>query len=140
MTSKQAHAGNSPLRYFRLLAVVLGTIPLASLPCYSTRAAAEDLHKHYALIFGTVWGPDGRPVYGVKVLIRRADQKKPKWELYSNHTGEFAERVPPGQADYIVWADAKSVKAISNNKLHPGSEVTVHIVAEERIDVGLHLN
>jgi hypothetical protein len=140
VTCKRAHADNPSLRYFRRLASVLGTILLASLPCYSTRAAACDLHKHYALIFGTVWGPDDRPVYGVKVLIRRADQKKPKWELYSNHTGEFAQRLPAGPADYVIRAEAKSVKAISNNKLHPGSEVTVHIVAEERVDVGLHLN
>jgi hypothetical protein len=140
VTCKQAHAEKRLLRHFRLLAVVLGTILLASLPCYSIRASAQDLHKHYALIFGTVWGPDNRPVYGVKVLIRRANQKKPKWELYSNHTGEFAQRVPAGQAVYIIRADAKSVKAISNNKLHPGSEVTVHIVAEERVDIGLHLN
>lgn len=140
MTCRRAHAENRPSRFFRLLAVVLGTILLASVPYYSTRATAQDLHKHYALIFGTVWGPDDRPVYGVKVLIRRADQKKPKWELYSNHTGEFAQRVPAGPADYVIRADAKSVKVLSNNKLHPGSEVTAHIVAEERVDVGLHLN
>jgi hypothetical protein len=140
VTCKRARAETRPRRHSRRLASVLGTILLASLPCYPPRSAAEDLHKHYALIFGTVWGPDDRPVYGVKVLIRRADQKKPKWELYANHTGEFAQRVPAGQADYVIWADAKSVKAISSNKLHPGSEVAVHIVAEERVDVGLHLN
>ena len=50
----------------------------------------------YALIFGTVWGPDDHPLYGVKVKIRRADQKKAHWELYSDHNGEFAQRVPPG--------------------------------------------
>jgi len=139
VTCKRPHAEHR-LRHFRPLAIVLGTILLASLPGYSTRVSAEDLRKHYALIFGTVWGPDNRPVYGVKVLIRRSDQKKPKWELYSNRTGEFAQRVPAGRADYIIQTDAKSVKAISGNKLHPGSEVTVHIVAEERIDIGLHLN
>jgi hypothetical protein len=120
---------------------VLGAFLLACL--YSALlpagAAAEDPHKHYALIVGTVWGPDDRPVYGVKVLIRRADQKKPRWELYSNHIGEFAQRVPPGPADYVAWADAKSVKAISNNKLRAETEVTVHIAGEERVDLGLHL-
>ena len=73
------------------------------------------------------------------MLIRRADQKKPKWELYSNHTGEFAQRVPSGKASYIVWVDAKSVKAISNNKLQAGTEVTVQIAGDERVDIGLHL-
>src|SRR4030081_2157909 len=54
----------------------------------------------YALIFGTVWGPDDRAVYGVKVNIRRLPDKKPKWEIFSNHAGEFAQRVPAGKADY----------------------------------------
>jgi len=120
-------------------ALVCGIILLASsLPAY-LRAAGEDPHKPYALIIGTVWGPDDRPVYGVKVLIRRADQKKAKWELYSNHTGEFAQRVPAGKADYVIWADPKSVKSITDNKLHAGAEVNLHVAGDERVDVGLHL-
>jgi hypothetical protein len=91
------------------------------------------------LIFGTVWGPDDRPVYGVKVKIRRADQKRARWELYSNHTGEFAQRLPAGKADYVVWADTKGLKSLTGNKLEPGSEVAVHIESDERADVGLHL-
>jgi hypothetical protein len=75
----------------------------------------------------------------VKVKIRRADQKRAKWELYSNHTGEFAQRLPAGKANYIVWADAKDLKSLSGNKLDPGPEVTVQIESEERVDIGLHL-
>ena len=88
---------------------------------------------------GTVWGPDDRPVYGVTVKIRRADQKKAKWELNSNHTGEFAQRLPAGKATYIVWADLKGFKSLTGKKLSPGPEVTVHIESEERADIGLHL-
>ncbi len=98
--------------------------------------------KPYALIFGTVWDPEGHPLYGVTVKIRRADdknEKKARWELYSNHTGEFAQRVPAGKADYIVWADVKGYKLQSGKKLKPGAEVTVHIENEERSDIGLHL-
>ena len=83
--------------------------------------------KSYALIFGTVWDPDGHPLYAVKVKIRRADEKKARWELYSNHTGEFAQRLPAGKADYIVWADVKDYKLPSGKKLKPGPEVSVHI-------------
>src|ERR1700756_2818034 len=93
----------------------------------------------YALIFGTVWGPNDRPVYGVKVHIRRADQKKAKWELYSDHSGEFAQRLPAGKADYVVWAHTKGLKSINGKKLEPGPEVTVHIEGDERADIGLHL-
>jgi len=60
--------------------------------------ATHDKPKPDALIFGTVWSPDNRPLYGVKIKIRRADQKT-RWELYSDHNGEFAQRLPPGRAD-----------------------------------------
>ena len=101
--------------------------------------AAQDPHKPYALIFGTVWGPDDRPIYGVHVKIRRADQKKAKWELYSDHQGEFAQRVPAGKADYIIWADFKDFKLLNGGKLQAGDEITVHIEGDERQDIGLHL-
>jgi len=106
----------------------------------SARGSEPEKPKPYALIFGTVWDPDGHPLYGVTVKIRRADETKARWELYSNHTGEFAQRVPAGKADYIVWADVKGYKLPSGRKLKPGSEVTVHIDDDERSDIGLHLD
>jgi hypothetical protein len=93
----------------------------------------------YALIFGTVWGPDDHPLYGVKVKIRRADQKKAHWELYSDHHGEFAQRVPSGPADYLVRADLKGYKSASGKELHQDEEVRVHVDKDERQDLGLHL-
>ena len=115
-----------------LLALLFPLIPQAS-------GGEVDPRKPYALIFGTVWGPDDRPVYGVRVRIRRADQKKAKWELYSDHSGEFAQRLPASKADYVIWADTKGLKSLNGNKLEPGAEVTVHIEADERADIGLHL-
>ena len=106
----------------------------------SAHGSNREKPKPYALIFGTVWDPDGHPVYGVKVKIRRADEKRARWELYSNHTGEFAQRLPVGKADYIVWADVKGYKLPSGRQLKPGSEVTVHIDDDERSDIGLHLD
>lgn len=91
-----------------------------------------DLRKEYALIFGTVWNKENRPVHGVRVKVRRADQKKAKWELVSNHSGEFAQRVPAGTADYIVWAELPNHKG-------PVAETRVHIDNDERTDIGLHL-
>ena len=79
----------------------------------SAQSAGREKPKPYALIYGTVWDPDGHPLYGVKVKIRRAEDKKAHWELYSNHTGEFAQRVPAGKADYVVWADVKGLKSAS---------------------------
>ena len=71
--------------------------------------------------------------------IRRADQKKAHWELYSDHNGEFAVRVPPGPADYLVWADLKDYKSHSGKELQQDGEVKVHVDNDERQDVGLHL-
>ncbi len=127
----------------RFVATVWPVLFLASLLApVSAQVSAREKPKPYALIFGTVWDPDGRPLYGVKVKIRRANDKdkKARWELYSNHTGEFAQRVPAGQADYIVWADVKDYKLSSGKPLKPGSEVAVHIDDDERSDIGLHLD
>ncbi len=99
----------------------------------SPGAPQEKQLKPYALIFGTVWDKNDRPVYGVAVKIRPADQKKAKWELMSNHTGEFAQRVPAGKADYVVWLDIKTPKGVAK------PQKTVHIENDERVDIGLHL-
>lgn len=89
--------------------------------------------QDYALIIGTVWGPDNRPVAGVPIKIRRATDKKVKWELVSDNRGEFAQRVPPGTQDYIIQADIKVPKG------QPKPEITVQIDNNERKDVGIHL-
>jgi hypothetical protein len=93
----------------------------------------------YALIFGTVWGPDNHPLYGVKVKVRRVDQKKVHWELFSDHNGEFALRVRPGPADYLVAADLKNYKSLTGKELHQDGEVKVHVDNDERQDLSLHL-
>jgi hypothetical protein len=98
-----------------------------------TGQQSESAAKDYALIYGTVWGPDDRPVAGVPITIRRSSDNKPKWKLVSDRRGEFAQRVPPGKDDYIVQADLKLPKG------EPKPEVTVHIDNNEREDVGIHL-
>src|SRR3954466_5416675 len=99
----------------------------------SATSAAPPAEKPYALIFGTVWTADSHPAYGVKVKLRRADQKKAKWEAVSDHHGEFAIRVPAGAADYLLQADVKAAKNA------PKPEVKVHVNNDERVDVSLHL-
>jgi hypothetical protein len=136
--SRRLTARSSPaLAVTPLLATLLLTCVV---PCL-TAAPPDKPPKPYALIFGTVWGPDDHPVYGVRVLIRRAidKPKKVRWELYSDHHGEFAQRVPAGEADYILSADLKGVKFLDGTPLHLPKEVTVHIYNDEREDTGLHL-
>jgi hypothetical protein len=102
-------------------------------------AASKPKGKPYALIAGTVWGPDDHPVYGVLVKIRRPKDKKPKWEIYSDHLGEFAQRLPAGESDYILSADLRGLKTTDGRLLRLVKEVTVHIYNDEREDTGLHL-
>jgi hypothetical protein len=93
----------------------------------------------YAVIFCTVWGPDSHPVYGVHVQLRRAGEKKFRWEAYSDHRGELAFRVPPGKAEYELTADPKSLKALKNKGLTNREPVKVHVEYDEQVDTGLHL-
>src|SRR5580765_669827 len=85
---------------------LFGIAALSLLPALSPQSglltAQKSRGKPYALIAGTVWGPDDRPIYGVSVKIRKGTDKpkKVRWELYSDHMGEFAQRVPAGEADY----------------------------------------
>ncbi|HEY3974015.1 MAG TPA: hypothetical protein VGM18_13495 [Candidatus Sulfotelmatobacter sp.] len=120
---------------FSLLALLLPSLS----PETTLLAASKPKSKPYALIAGTVWGPDDHPVYGVPVKIRRAKDKKPKWQLYSDHMGEFAQRVPAGESDYILSADLKGLKTVEGKPLRLVQEVTVHIYNDEREDTGLHL-
>jgi hypothetical protein len=96
------------------------------------RAEKKPKHPPYALIFGTVWSPEQRPVHGIKVKIRRAEEKKARWELVSDRRGEFAQRVPAGAAEYVVWAETRGHKG-------PKPEVKVRIENDERQDISLHL-
>jgi hypothetical protein len=112
------------------LAMSVSPVALARNPSPQSSPSAQ---KEYALIYGTVWGPDNHPVSGVPIKIRRTGDKKAKWELVSDRSGEFAQRVPAGEDDYIVQADIKVAKG------EPKPEITVHIDNNERKDVGIHL-
>lgn len=143
MTTRKFHLGHvraAGLRVLLIALVLFGFISLDLRPRLLAAAApSSKKEKPYALIFGTVWGPDDHPVYGVAVKIRRAKDKHAKWELYSDHHGEFAQRVPAGEADYVIWADVKGVKTTDGKPLHLAKEVTVHVYDDEREDTGLHL-
>lgn len=111
----------------------------------SPAVAAEDRDKDkkkakkgeepYALIFGTVFGPDNRPVQGVTIKIRRSDQKKAKWELYSDRRGEFAQRVPAGKAEYLITAEVSKKAGLTPDK----PVYTISIENDERQDFVVHL-
>ena len=101
--------------------------------------------KPYALIFGTAYGPDDRPLYGVKITIRPQTKKHPSWDLMSDHRGEFAQRVPPGPADYLVHGEAEYAPLGDDGKMQLSKkkrlkgDAKVHVEGEERLDISVHL-
>lgn len=126
-------------RFAVLVVSLFATFVVAPILCAQDATSAKKPAKPYSLIFGTVWGPDDRPVYGVRVRIRRAADKKAHWEQFSDHRGEFGQRLPPGPGDYVIWADLHGFKPLTGKQLSPGEEIKVHIDNEERQDIGLHL-
>jgi len=122
-----------------VLCVIVLNVPADRVSASPAAPVYQKPNQPYALIFGTVWGPDNHPLYGVKVKVRRVDQKKVHWELFSDHNGEFALRVHPGPADYLVSADLKNYKSLTGKELHQDGEVKVHVDNDERQDLSLHL-
>jgi hypothetical protein len=97
------------------------------------RGTSEGAPYPYALIYGTLWSPGQRPVYGVRLKLRRAGENRYRWEAISDHRGEFAIRVPAAKADYILVPDLKHTKD------KPLPETRIHVENDERIDIGVHL-
>lgn len=105
-------------------------------------ASFDGKQKDYGLLFGTAFGPDDRPMYGVRVTIRPVGKKHPSYDLLSDHRGEFAQRLPPGPCDYLVTGEVE-ITPIENGKAqkkkHFKGETTVHLDGQERRDFSLHM-
>jgi hypothetical protein len=126
-------AGRTCCAFAIFLFLILNASLASARNPFSPQSSSHASKSDYALIYGTVWGPDDRPLAGVPIKIRKASDKKAKWELVSDSHGEFAQRVPVGAEDYIIVADIKTPKG------QPKPETTAHITNNERTDVGLHL-
>jgi hypothetical protein len=63
-------------------------------------------HVNDFLIRGTVFTDKALSFPGVQLRIRRAGEKKYRWESHTNSRGEFAVRVPQG-SDYELVVRAK---------------------------------
>lgn len=72
----------------------------------SQQPQKKSSHAEDFLIRGTVFTPDGLALQGAELRIRRASEKKFKWNDATNSRGEFAVRVRMG-ADYEVVVRAK---------------------------------
>jgi hypothetical protein len=63
-------------------------------------------HANDFLIQGTVFTDKALSFPGVQLRIRKAGEKKFRWESYTNSRGEFAVRVPQG-SDYEMVVRVK---------------------------------
>jgi len=61
------------------------------------------------VIIGTVFNEKALSFPEVRVRIRQANEKKFRWETYTNSRGEFAVRVAEGK-EYEVLVQAKRFK------------------------------
>jgi hypothetical protein len=75
-----------------------------SAPGASTKKPAKKKYSHADdfLIRGTVFNDKALSAPGVQLRVRRAGDKKFRWESYTNSRGEFAVRVPQGAAYEMV--------------------------------------
>jgi len=104
----------------------------------------SDHKKDFGVMFGTAYGPDDRPMYGVRITIHPVGKKHPSWELQSDHQGEFAQHVPPVEADYLVVGEIEVAPMVNgkpqmSKKKRLKGETTVHINGAEWHDFSLHI-
>ena len=75
----------------------------------AARASAQSSsssHAHDFVIFATVFTAKGFALPGVRVRVRRVDEKKFRWEAMSDRRGELGIRVQQG-AEYELTIEAR---------------------------------
>src|SRR5260370_21469366 len=80
-------------------ALVSATTPEAPAATSNKPSKKKYSHTNDFLIRGTVFTDKALSFPGVQLRIRRAGEKKFRWECYTNSRGEFAVRLPQG-SDY----------------------------------------
>ena len=82
--------------------------PVSAAPASTPGKPAKKKYSHANdfLIRGTVFTDKALSFPGVQLRIRKAGEKKFRWESYTNSRGEFAVRVPQG-SDYEMVVRAK---------------------------------
>jgi hypothetical protein len=105
-----------PLSLLDHLIPVRSTVALLGLLCAAAAAFALQparapqssggSHAHDFVIFATVFNDRGFALYGARTRLRREAERKFRWEAMSDHSGELAFRVPPGE-EYEMVIEAR---------------------------------
>ena len=94
--------------------------------------AADRNDAPHAVVAGTVFRENGFSLPGatVTLAVKDAAKKSKKLQSVSDGRGEFAFRVPPGAAMYVVRASLKGFQTI---------EKEASVFGDERVEVTLML-
>lgn len=91
----------------------------------SVVAVAQKKQEPYAIVGGSVFHESGLALPGAKVVLSAKERPEKKLqEQVSSPRGEFAFRVPPGPAIYLITASLKGFQTASRE---------VEIEAQEQI-------
>lgn len=88
--------------------LAVASLAAAPAPPFQSSSSSGS-HARDFVIFTTVFTDKGFALYGARTRVRRAEEKKYHWEATSDHSGEFAIRVPQG-AQYEMIVEAKGFK------------------------------
>ena len=95
----------------------------------SAGVAADKKSAPPFIVFATVFTPQGRLLPGAEARLRRAGEKKERWQARSDRRGEFAMRVPQGE-EYQLTVSAKGFRTLTQK---------VDARVTNRVDLTLHL-
>lgn len=112
------------------LSTALSVLLLAFLLYPPSLPAEKNKKEPPALLMGSVFTADGLSLPGIKVSVKRKDDKKPRWRAVSDSRGEFALRLPAGTETYEVTAGGKTFESQTK---------TVELRGSERVDVFFRL-
>jgi len=97
------------------------------LAAFTLTAEEKPAAKGQAILAGSVHDqPSGLAIPGIRIEIRRQGEKKPRWRAVTDVRGDFAVRVPAGQASYVIATASKE---------HVNQEIAVEVVSHERVEV-----
>ena len=109
--------------------------------CALLLGAADRNDAPYAVVAGSVFRENGFSLPGAAVTLAVKDElgvpkrKMKKLQSASDSRGEFAFRVPPGAATYVVRASLKGFQAVEKEASVSGDErveVTLVLPAESK--------
>jgi Carboxypeptidase regulatory-like domain len=100
----------------RRLALFAMLVPVMAAGVILAHAAAArdqtqtNSHAHNFVIFASVFNSQGFALPGAKVRVRRADERKFRWEAISDSRGELGIRVKQ-RAEYELTIEARGFKS-----------------------------